>query len=117
MKISILGGGGFLGRKIAERLAREGTYAGQKIARLTLFDIAAPPAPDASFPVTALAGDVVELPESAIPVGTAVVFHLAAVVSAQAETDDGRGGGQAASGSLHQLSRQFHRHASRYAIR
>ena len=87
MKISILGGGGFLGRKIAERLAREGSYAGQEITRLTLFDIAAPPAPDASFPVTALAGDVVELPEAAIPVGTAVVFHLAAVVSAQAEAD------------------------------
>jgi nucleoside-diphosphate-sugar epimerase len=87
MKISILGGGGFLGRKIAERLAREGTYAGQKIDGLTLFDMFEPPAPDAPFPVTALAGDVVELPEAAVPTGTDVVFHLAAVVSAQAEAD------------------------------
>ena len=87
MKISILGGGGFLGRKIAERLAREGTYAGEKIASLTLFDMFEPPAPDAPFPVTTLAGDVVELPEAAVPIGTDVVFHLAAVVSAQAEAD------------------------------
>ena len=87
MKISILGGGGFLGRKIAERLAREGTYAGEKIESLTLFDMFEPPAPDAPFPVTTLAGDVVELPEAAVPIGTDVVFHLAAVVSAQAEAD------------------------------
>ena len=87
MKISILGGGGFLGRKIAERLAREGTYAGEKIESLTLFDMFEPPAPDAQFPVTTLAGDVVELPEAAVPIGIDVVFHLAAVVSAQAEAD------------------------------
>lgn len=87
MKISILGGGGFLGRKVAERLAREGTYAGRKIESLTLFDMFEPPAPDAPFPVTTLAGDVVELPEAAVPIGTDVVFHLAAVVSAQAEAD------------------------------
>lgn len=87
MKISILGGGGFLGRKIAQRLAQQGTYAGRKIAGLTLFDIAEPPAPEAPFPVIVLAGDVVELPESAVPAGTEVVFHLAAVVSAQAEAD------------------------------
>lgn len=87
MKISILGGGGFLGRKIAQRLAQQGTYAGRKIAGLTLFDIAEPPAPEAPFPVIVLAGDIVELPESAVPAGTEVVFHLAAVVSAQAEAD------------------------------
>jgi nucleoside-diphosphate-sugar epimerase len=87
MKISILGGGGFLGRKIANRLAREGAYAGRPIAGLTLFDMHEPPAPDASFPVTCLAGDVVDLPDAAIPTGTDVVFHLAAVVSAQAEAD------------------------------
>ncbi len=87
MKISILGGGGFLGRRIANRLAQQGTYAGRPIAGLTLFDVAPPPAPDAPFPVTALAGDVVDLPEAAIPEGTDVVFHLAAVVSAQAEAD------------------------------
>lgn len=87
MRITILGGGGFLGRKIAARLAAEGTLGGVPVTALTLFDIAVPPKVDAGFPVTALAGDVVDLPEAAIPPGTDVIFHLAAVVSAQAEAD------------------------------
>jgi nucleoside-diphosphate-sugar epimerase len=52
-----------------------------------LFDLTEPPKPAASFPVTAVAGDIVDLPEAAIPSGTDLVFHLAAVVSAQAEAD------------------------------
>ncbi|HYZ23208.1 MAG TPA: NAD-dependent epimerase/dehydratase family protein, partial [Rhodopila sp.] len=87
MKVSILGGGGFLGRKIAENLARSGTLGGKPVTGLTLFDMAEPPRPAAGFPVTALAGDIVELPPEAIPAGTDVVFHLAAVVSAAAEAD------------------------------
>ena len=87
MKISILGGGGFLGGKIAAKLAKDGTLAGKPVTALTLFDLAEPPSPDAPFPVDAVAGDLVALPDSAIPDGTDVVFHLAAVVSAQAEAD------------------------------
>jgi D-erythronate 2-dehydrogenase len=87
MKISILGGGGFLGRKIAERLARDGTLGSRTVTGLTLFDMAEPPKPSAPFPVNAIAGDIVALPDAAIPDGTDVVFHLAAVVSAAAEAD------------------------------
>jgi nucleoside-diphosphate-sugar epimerase len=87
MHISIAGGGGFLGRKIAARLAKDGTLGGRRIDGLTLFDVAEPPKPAAAFPVTSIAGDIVDPPESAIPAGTDVVFHLAAVVSAQAEAD------------------------------
>ena len=87
MRITILGGGGFLGRKIAMRLAREGSLGGKKVTGLTLFDLHQPSPLDAPFPVTTLAGDIVDLPEAAIPAGTDVVFHLAAVVSAQAEAD------------------------------
>nr|WP_294508178.1 D-erythronate dehydrogenase [uncultured Rhodopila sp.] len=87
MKISILGGGGFLGRKIAARLAKDGALGGRTVTALTLFDVAAPPQPRAAFPVASIAGDIVDLPEAAIPAGTDVVFHLAAVVSAQAEAD------------------------------
>jgi D-erythronate 2-dehydrogenase len=89
MQITILGGGGFLGRKLAARLAREGSLGGAAISGLTLFDLQAPPAMAAPFPVRCLGGDVAD-PEqvaAAIPAGTRVVVHLAAVVSAQAESD------------------------------
>jgi nucleoside-diphosphate-sugar epimerase len=47
-----------------------------------------PPKPEgAAFPVHSVGGDVAELPAEAIPSGTDVVFHLAAVVSAAAEAD------------------------------
>jgi len=87
MKVSILGGGGFLGRKIAARLAKDGRVGATPVTGLTLFDVAEPPRPDAAFPVTSVAGDIVALPDDAIPAGTGIVFHLAAVVSAQAEAD------------------------------
>lgn len=88
MQISILGGGGFLGRKVAARLAKDGTLGGRTVTGLTLFDMAEPPKPDgATFPVTSIAGDLVDLPEAAVPPGTDVIFHLAAVVSAAAEAD------------------------------
>src|SRR5262249_35912638 len=87
MKISILGGGGFLGRKIATRLATDGTLDGRPITSLTLFDLTPPPTLQASFPIVSLAGDLATMPSDAIPAGTDVVFHLAAVVSPQAEAD------------------------------
>jgi nucleoside-diphosphate-sugar epimerase len=87
MRISILGGGGFLGRKIAAKLARDSKLGDTPITSLTLFDIAAPPKPEAAFPIHAIAGDLVELPAEAVPPDTDVIFHLAAVVSAQAEVD------------------------------
>jgi D-erythronate 2-dehydrogenase len=87
MRITILGGGGFLGRKLAIRLAADGTLGGTAVTSLSLFDLAAPPAPAAAFAVQSLAGDLTELPDAAIPEGTDVVFHLAAVVSAAAEAD------------------------------
>ena len=87
MHITILGANGFLGRKLAARLAADGALAGRAIASLTLFDMAAPLAPAAPFPVHSLAGDIAALPAAAVPPGTAVVFQLAAVVSSAAEAD------------------------------
>ena len=89
MQITILGGGGFLGRKFAERLAAQGHLGGRPVTGLTLFDLAAPQPLQAPFPVTCLGGDVASLADvsAAIPPGTALVVHLAAVVSAAAEAD------------------------------
>ncbi len=89
MQITILGGGGFLGRKLAARLAQDGQLGGEAISGLTLFDLQAPPGMEAPFPLRCLGGDVADPAQvaAAIPEGTRVVVHLAAVVSAQAEAD------------------------------
>jgi len=87
MHITILGAGGFLGGRMARKLAAEGLLGVQAVSSLTLFDLAAPPAPKAAFPVQTLGGDIAALPDAAIPPHTDLVFHLAAVVSSAAEAD------------------------------
>jgi nucleoside-diphosphate-sugar epimerase len=87
MKISILGAAGFLGRRVAARLAQQGRLGERPVTGLTLFDLTTPPKLETAIPVTAIAGDLVDLPPDAIPPGTDIIFHLAAVVSAQAEAD------------------------------
>ena len=92
MKIVITGGGGFLGRKLAARLTKQGFLwdrAGQKsdITGLVLADVAPvdPPIEGA----TAVIGDIADPHFMAGLIGEDVdtVFHLAAVVSGQAEAE------------------------------
>jgi nucleoside-diphosphate-sugar epimerase len=93
--IVITGGAGFLGVRLARTLLAQGQLAlasgaPTPIARITLVDRAAPPADLlADARVTALIGDLNALLEQkqAIPLGTAVVFHLAAAVSGECEAD------------------------------
>ncbi len=89
MQVTILGGGGFLGRRLAARLAADGAVGGQAITGLTLFDLHQPAPLEAPFPIRCLAGDVADAAvlAEAIPPGTGLVVHLAAVVSAAAEAD------------------------------
>jgi nucleoside-diphosphate-sugar epimerase len=86
MKITILGGAGFLGQKIAASL-----MADPRVETLTLFDLVEPRQPAsvaaATCQIITLAGDIAALPDAAIPEGTDLIFHLAAVVSAAAEAD------------------------------
>jgi D-erythronate 2-dehydrogenase len=85
MRIVITGGSGFLGRRVAGRLLERGD-----IEEVVLFDNTAPalPLPE-NTRLRLVTGDVAnpETVRAAIRAGTDSVFHLAAVVSGQAEAD------------------------------
>jgi nucleoside-diphosphate-sugar epimerase len=94
MHVLILGAAGMVGRKLIERLARDGGLNGRPIERLTLADIVAPPKP------TGFAGtiDTVTMDLSApgqadkiVAARPDVIFHLAAIVSGEAEADFDKG--------------------------
>lgn len=94
MKVLILGGAGMVGRKLAERLAKDGELGGKAITGMTLYDVVAPQAPaGAGFPVTCETGDLPAEGETdrLIAAKPDVVFHLAAIVSGEAELDFEKG--------------------------
>ncbi|MGH6915383.1 MAG: D-erythronate dehydrogenase, partial [Geminicoccales bacterium] len=90
MRIVITGGAGFIGRKLAKALLERGeleTAAGRRsIESLVLFDVAhAEGLPDDRRIVT-VTGDITDADEVRRLIGdTTAVFHLAAIVSADAE--------------------------------
>lgn len=90
MRVLIIGGAGMIGRKLAERLAREGRVGDSTIESLTLYDIqpASPPA-GAAMPVMVETGDLPSPGEAArlLAGKPDIVFHLAAIVSGQAEQE------------------------------
>lgn len=89
MKVVIIGGGGVVGQKLAAELGRRGQLREREIERLTLVDIAVPRAVAAGFPVDLVTADIADPAGAvaAIPAGTDVIFHLAAIVSAHAEAE------------------------------
>jgi len=89
VRILIIGGGGFIGRKLAAKLAERGTLRGQDIKGLTLADVAKPDSIDASFRVDAIKLDIVDRDavDTLLAKGWDVIYHLAAIVSGQAEAD------------------------------
>ncbi len=94
MKVLIIGGAGMVGRKLAERLAKDGVLGGNAISTMTLYDVVPPSVPDgASFPVQTLTGDLPAEGEAAKLVADKpdVIFHLAAIVSGEAEMDFDKG--------------------------
>jgi D-erythronate 2-dehydrogenase len=94
MKVLIIGGAGMIGRKVAERLARDGELGGRAISHLTLYDVvegAGPP--DARMPVKVVTGDLPASGEASRLVAHRpdTIFHLAAIVSGEAEQDFDKG--------------------------
>src|SRR3954453_15074742 len=83
-----------VGRKLTERLLRDGRLGDREITRMTLHDGVAPTKPaDASIPISILTSDFAD-PATAAPLVAhrpEVIFHLAAIVSGEAELDFDKG--------------------------
>ena len=90
MRVLVIGAGGMVGRKLVDALQAKGLPNGEEIESLTLFDIVAPP-PMAG--AETLAGDLAGQGTAARLVASRpdLIFHLAAVVSGEAETDFRKG--------------------------
>ncbi len=94
MKVLIIGGAGMVGRKLAERLAKDGALAGKAISKLTLYDVVPGVVPEgAQAPVAILTGDLPAAGEAdkLLADRPDVIFHLAAIVSGEAEQDFDKG--------------------------
>jgi nucleoside-diphosphate-sugar epimerase len=95
MRVVITGGTGFIGRKLAQRLLQRGAIAGPggretTIDELVLFDVAQPQPPlPPNNRLKIVTGDIADpaTVRQLIDKSTGTVFHLAAVVSGQAEAD------------------------------
>jgi nucleoside-diphosphate-sugar epimerase len=92
MHILITGAAGMIGRKLVARLAKDGGLNGQPVERLTLIDVVAPELP-AGIPGVAEVSDLAASGAAvkAIQDRPEVIFHLAGVVSGEAETDFEKG--------------------------
>lgn len=93
MKLLVTGAAGMIGRKLTERLLADGALAGKAITGLHLQDIVPFDAPSAAFPVTAESSDLADpgVAEALAARRADIVFHLAGVVSGEAEADFAKG--------------------------
>ena len=94
MHVLILGAAGMVGLNLTSRLMTDGAMAGKAIDELTLVDIVTPASPkDAQFKVETRAVDLcsAEAAEVVVAARPDIIFHLAAVVSGEAEADFEKG--------------------------
>jgi D-erythronate 2-dehydrogenase len=94
LHILVLGAAGMVGRKLSERLLRDGRLGSADITAMTLQDVVAPTQPaKPGFPVNTITCDfaVAGAAEKLIAHRPDVIFHLAAIVSGEAELDFEKG--------------------------
>jgi D-erythronate 2-dehydrogenase len=94
MHILIIGAGGMLGGQLCQKLCQQGLLNGHAITKIIRHDVVLSPAPPASdFPIETLLGDLANEHEasSLIVNKPDVIFHLAAIVSGEAEADFEKG--------------------------
>lgn len=94
MHVLVTGAAGMIGRKLAERLGRDGVLNGTAITELTLTDVVAP------NQAAGFSGEVLLPAADLAAYGTAeillagrpdVIFHIAGIISAEAERDFDKG--------------------------
>ncbi len=94
MHILIIGAAGMVGRKLIAAMVKAGTVGGKPIERLTLADVVAPEAPTGfAGPVHAIAADLSEpgVATKLVSKQPDLIFHLAAIVSGEAEANFEKG--------------------------
>jgi nucleoside-diphosphate-sugar epimerase len=94
MHVLVLGAAGMIGRKLTARLVADGHVGGRALERLTLVDVVAPERPagvaqDVELVAADLAGQ--DQAERLLRGRPDLVYHLAAVVSGEAEADFDKG--------------------------
>jgi nucleoside-diphosphate-sugar epimerase len=94
MHVLITGAAGMVGRKLTESLVKTGELGGKTITALTLVDVVAPEAPAGfSGKVSTRAADISAPGEGDTMIAGRpdLIFHLAAIVSGEAEADFDKG--------------------------
>lgn len=94
MHILIIGAAGMVGRKLAGKLSADGQLGGKPITEMTLVDVVTPEAPEGfTGKVNNKEADLSEPGEAEALVAAKpdVIFHLAAIVSGEAELDFAKG--------------------------
>ncbi len=90
MHVLIIGAAGMIGRKLTTSIVKNGGLNGKPVDQLTLIDVIAPPAPEGfAGAVNAYAADIADpaTAERAVAPRPDVIFHLAAIVSGDAEAN------------------------------
>jgi D-erythronate 2-dehydrogenase len=94
LHILVFGAAGMVGRKLVDRLVTDGRLGKDAITKMTLHDVVAAKKPKkVGFPVEVSAGDfaVPGVAEKLLANRPDVIFHLAAIVSGEAELDFDKG--------------------------
>jgi D-erythronate 2-dehydrogenase len=93
LKVLVIGAAGMIGRKLVQRLALQGDLNGRRIAGATLQDVVEGAPVSTPFASTVVSSDLSQpgVAEKLLAERPDVVFHLAAIVSGEAEADFEKG--------------------------
>jgi D-erythronate 2-dehydrogenase len=92
--VLVIGAAGMIGRKLVDQMVSDGRVGGKEISRMTLADVVEPTAPaGVAMPVSCVAADLATpgVADDLVAHHPGVIFHLAAIVSGEAEANFEKG--------------------------